>query len=332
MPKLVSLGEILMRLTCEDHLRFSQAGKFEVVYGGSEANVLISAANFGLDSNFVSVLPDNDFGKAAVADLKIHDIGTGDIVFKGDRLGLYFLERGAINRSAKVIYDRTNSAFSEIKKEWFDWEEILLDCDWFHWSGITPALSQNAADVCLEAVKAAEKMGITISADLNYRGNLWNYDVKPGEIMTELVSRSNILLAGHYACKQFFRIEAKENSNAELFEKLTGKFPKLQKIAITNRIERNASHHQWSASLFTERKILNSEVYDLFPIVDRVGTGDSFMGALIYGLKSFDEQKALEFATAASSLKHTISGDFNRVTREEVLKLVDGDRSGRINR
>ncbi len=332
MSKLVCLGEILMRLTCEDHLRFSQGRRFDVVYGGSEANVLISAANFGLETAFVSVLPDNDFGKAAITDLKINNVDIDQVLFKGDRLGLYFLERGAIHRSSKVIYDRADSAFSKIRKEWFDWEEILANCDWFHWSGITPALSKNAAEVCLKAVETAEKMGITISADLNYRGNLWNYDANPGEIMTELVSRSNILLAGHYASEQFFGIETTENSNAALFEKLAEQFPKLEKIAVTNRLEKNASHHQWSASLFSKGRIFNSDIYDLFPIVDRIGTGDSFMGALIFGLKNYDEQKALDFATAASGLKHTISGDFNRVTREEVLKLVNGDRSGRISR
>lgn len=330
MQRLISLGEILMRLTCEQYLRFGQTGKFNIFYGGSEANVLISAAGFGKAAGFVTVLPDNEFGKASLSDLKLNSINTDQVLLKGDRLGLYFLEKGAVNRSAKVIYDRENSAFALAKREWFNWEEILKDCDWFHWSGITPALSQNAADICLDAVETAEKLGITISADLNYRGNLWKYDSDPGAVMSQLVAKSDVLLAGHYACQQFFSF--KKGTNQDLFKQLKAKFPKLKKIAITNREEINASHHKWAASLFSGSSEYNSVVYDLYPIVDRVGTGDSFMGALIYGLQNYDEQKALDFATAASALKHTVEGDINRVTKEEVLKLVEGDRSGRISR
>lgn len=332
MQKLVSLGEVLMRLTCENHLRFSQSNKFEVVYGGSEANVLITAANFGKPADLVTVVPDNDFGKASVSNLKINNISTHNVKYKGDKLGLCFLERGAVNRSSKIIYDRSNSAFSDIKRVWFNWKEILKDCDWFHWSGITPAISKNAAQVCLDAVETAEKMGITISADLNYRENLWKYHVDPSEIMTKLVSKSSVLLAGNYACKQFFGIQTKDSSNKILTEKLIKKFPKLKTIAITNRVEINASHHKWSAFLYNGKKTLNSETYDIFPIVDRIGTGDSFMGALIYGLQNHEDQMALDFATAASCLKHTILGDFNQVNKEEVIKLMKGDRSGRINR
>lgn len=332
MQKLVSLGEILMRLTCENYLRFSQADRFEVSYGGSEANVLITATNFGKTSDFVTVVPDNELGQTAVSDLKINKVGINNIQHRGDRLGLYFMERGAINRSGQVIYGRTNSAFSELEKEWFDWEEILKDCDWFHWSGITPAVSESAANVCRDAIETAAKMGITISADLNYRANLWQYEVDPQKIMTEFVAKSDLLLAGKYACKQFFSLETDNITDIELSKKLIGKFPNLSKIAITNREEINASHHKWSAFLCSNSQYYTSDTYEIFPIVDRVGTGDSFMGALIYGLQNYDEQKALEFATAASSLKHTIHGDFNRVSKEEVLKVVKGDRAGRISR
>lgn len=332
MQRLVSLGEILMRLTCVNNLRFSQADKFEVSYGGSEANVLITAANFGKRAEFVTVLPDNELGRSAVSDLKIHNIGIENILFKGEKLGSYFMERGAINRSGKVIYNRANSAFSELEREWFNWKEILKDCDWFHWSGITPAISQNAADVCRDAIETASAMGITISADLNYRANLWKYKAEPQEIMSEFVAKSDLLLAGNYACEQFFNFEIKGVGNKELTGKLIEKFPNLKRIAITNREEINASHHKWSAFLYSESTHFNSDIYEIFPIVDRVGTGDSFMGALIYGLQNYDEQKALDFATAASSLKHTIPGDFNRVSKEEVLKVVEGDRAGRISR
>ncbi len=332
MKKLVSLGEILLRLSPRDNLRFSQATAFETVYGGSEANVLISAANFGKASEFISVVPDNDLGKAAISELKLNEVGVKNIKFRGDRLGLYFLEKGAINRGSKVIYDRENSSFSNIQANWFDWDEIFENCDWFHWSGITPAVSENAAEVCKKAVEKAEEKGITISGDLNYRGNLWQYKVDRKNVMSELVSRTHVLLAGHYACKQFFDMEAENNSGKELSQKLKNQFPKLEKIAITNREELNASHNKWSAQLFSEDITYESAQYDIYPVVDRVGAGDSFMGALIYGLQQYDLQKALDFAVAASCLKHSISGDINRVSREEVLKLAEGDRTGRISR
>ncbi|UJH90658.1 sugar kinase [Antarcticibacterium sp. 1MA-6-2] len=272
MQKLVSLGEILMRLTCENYLRFSQAEKLEVGYGGSEANVLISAANFGKPSEFVSVLPNNDLGKAAVADLILNDVGTTNIIYRGEKLGSYFMERGAINRSGKIIYDRAYSAFSEIQREWFNWREILKDCDWFHWSGITPAVSKNAADVCRDAIKTAAEMGITISADLNYRANLWQYDVDPQEIMTEFVQQSHILLAGNFPCEKFFALQTEGLNNEELTKLLIDKFPNLEKIVVTNRKEINASHHTWSAFLFSNSKGYTSDTYEIFPIVDRVGT------------------------------------------------------------
>ncbi len=332
MKKLVSLGELLMRLSCEDALRFPQVNNFKVVYGGSEANVLITAANFGLKTEFLSVLPENDLGKSAINDLRNNNVGLNHIKFEGKRLGLYFLETGAINRPGKIIYDRENSAFSQIEPEWFNWDEIFKDCNWFHWSGITPAISAKATKVCLHAVEVAKSKGIKISGDLNFRGNLWQYQgANPKETMTKLVEQSDVLLAGAYACSQFFNIKDIQN-NHELSKALQQKFPSLQRIAITNREELNASHHKWSANMFTGAELLSSTEYDIYPIVDRVGAGDSFMGALIYGLQHFEDQKTLDFATAASCLKHSIVGDFNRVSKEEVLELIEGDGSGRIKR
>ncbi|TDN90353.1 2-dehydro-3-deoxygluconokinase [Salegentibacter sp. 24] len=332
MNKLVSLGELLMRLSCENALRFSQVGNFNIDYGGSEANVLITASNFGLNTEFLSVLPDNDLGKAALSDLRNNKVSIKHIKFQGNRLGLYFLEAGAINRPGKVIYDRENSAFSAIDPEWFNWREIFKDCHWFHWSGITPAISANAAKVILHALKLAKSKGIKISGDLNYRGNLWQYEnANPKETMSELVAETDVLLAGSYACEQFFDIK-NVKSNSELSANLKERFPLLKQIAITNRKELNASHHKWSADLFTGTTLLSSKEYDIYPIVDRVGTGDSFMGGLIYGLQQFSDQKALDFATAASCLKHAIVGDFNQVSKEEVLELIEGDGSGRIKR
>lgn len=240
------------------------------------------------------------------------------------------MENGAVNRSSKVIYDRLQSAFSQLKPEWFNWEEILKDSDWFHWSGITPAVSENAAKACLDAVEAANEKEIVVSADLNYRANLWNYEVDPKEIMTNLVSKSTVLLAGSYACSKFFGINSEDH--LELGKRLMEKFPKLQYIAITDRREISASHHKWSASIYNGKEFYKSAEYDILPVIDRVGTGDSFMGALIYGLQNYDDQKALDFANAASCLKHTVTGDFNLVTKEEVLSLMQGDRTGRISR
>lgn len=332
MKKLVSLGELLMRLSCEDALRFSQVNNFQVVYGGSEANVLISASNFGIETEFVSIVPDNDLGKSALRDLRTNKVGLSHVHFQGKRLGLYFLETGAINRPGKVIYNRAYSAFSEIDPNEFNWDDIFKDCDWFHWSGITPAISKNTAEVLSKAIETAKSKRIKVSGDLNYRGNLWQYEgADPQKTMNNLVSKTDVLLAGEFACRQFFDLKNTQN-NLELFNVLKDIFPSLQQIAITNREEINASHHKWSANLFDGSNLLSSKSYDIYPIVDRVGAGDSFMGALIYGLQNFEHQKALDFATAASCLKHSIVGDFNRVNKEEVLELIEGDGSGRIKR
>ncbi len=332
MKKLVSLGELLMRLSCKDYLRFEQADQFQVHYGGSEANVLITASNFGLNTEFVSVLPNNPLGESALNILKANSVGIQHIHFGGKRLGLYFLETGAINRPGNVIYDRAHSGFSDINIATFNWDLIFEDCGWFHWSGIIPAISESASEVIHKALIIAKQKGIKVSGDLNYRGNLWQYkNAQPQKCMQELVSQTDILLAGSYACNQFFNMDLTAN-NTKLSQDLFKRFPKLQKIAITNRKELNASHHIWSADLFSDAEQFSSKRYEIYPIVDRVGTGDSFMGGLIYGLQHFDDQKALEFATAASCLKHTIGGDFNRVSREEVLNLVEGESSGRMKR
>ncbi|MDX1469923.1 MAG: sugar kinase [Flavobacteriaceae bacterium] len=332
MKKLVSTGELLLRLSTQNHLRFSQAVNFDATFGGSEANVVINAACFGKPAEFVTVLPKNDLGNSALNQLKLCGVNVKNIVFKGDRLGLYFLENGVINRGSKVIYDRQNSSFSNIQAEWFDWDDIFDGCDWFHWSGITPAISADSAEFLQIVLKKAVERNITISGDLNYRGNLWGYAVDRQKVMSELVSRTNVLLAGHYACEQFFNIKTNNYEGNELSSKLMKRFPLLQKVAITNRKEINASHNKWNAEMHTQDQIYKSQEYDIYPVVDRVGAGDSFMGALIYGLQKYDQEKALNFAVAASCLKHSISGDINRVSEEEVLKLAEGDRSGRISR
>ncbi len=330
MKKLVSTGELLLRFSTQEHLRFSQAVSFNATFGGSEANVVINAASFGKPAEFVTVIPDNDLGKAALGQLKLNGVKVENVKYCGDRLGLYFLENGVINRGSKVIYDRSDSSFSSIEAEWFDWDKIFEGCDWFHWSGITPAISAKAAQFLKIVLEKAVERNLTVSGDLNYRGNLWKYDVDREKVMKELVSKTNILLAGHYACEQFFDI--KTGDGDVLSSKLMDNFPSLEIIAITNRKEINASHNKWSGELHTRDNIYKSSEYDIYPVVDRVGAGDSFMGALIYALQKYDREKALNFAVAASCLKHSISGDINRVSEEEVLKLAAGDRSGRISR
>lgn len=336
MKKVVALGEILLRFSTTDHLRISQSNAFNADYGGSELNVLTSAANFGMDCEMVTVLPDNDLGMAAIMQMRKFNIGTQFIPKTGERLGLYFLEKGASVRGSKIIYDRAHSSFSQIQTGMINWEEVFKEADWFHWSGITAGVSQGAADVCLEAIEVAYKMGLTISTDFNYRANLWNYGKSAGEVMKAMVSKCHIILAGDYASRQYFDIHAtgdtEDDLNKSLCEKLKARFPVAKKIIITHRDNISALHNKWSAVLYADGKLLKSQTYDITDIVDRIGAGDSFMGALIYGLNHFEDQRALEFAVAASCLKHTVYGDANLVTAQEVIDLVQGDTTGRVRR
>jgi len=336
MKKVVALGEILLRFSTKDHLRISQSNAFNADYGGSELNVLTSAANFGMDCEMVTILPDNDLGMAAIMQMRKFNIGTQFIPRSGQRLGLYFLEKGASVRGSKIIYDRAHSSFAEIKTGMINWEEVFKNASWFHWSGITAGVSQGAADVCLEAIEVAYKMGLTISTDFNYRANLWNYGKSAGEVMEAMVSKCHIILAGDYASRQYFAIHATGNTtdeqNKSLCDKLKARFPIAEKIIITHRENISALHNRWSAVLYNDGKLLKSKSYEITDIVDRIGAGDSFMGALIYGLNHFDDQKALEFAVAASCLKHTIYGDANLVTAAEVIDLMQGDTTGRVKR
>lgn len=336
MKKIITFGEVLLRLSTPEYLRFTQAVNFNADYGGSELNVASTLVNFGMDAEFVSRIPDNDIGKSALMHIRKNGVSTNFINSGGDRLGIYFLEKGASMRGSKVVYDRAFSSFSTLKKGMINWEEVFKNASWFHWSGITPGISQDAADVCFEAIEVAHKLGLTVSTDFNYRANLWDYGKSPKEIMIKMVSLCDLILAGDYAAKQYFNLNPQGNSETELqvslCEKLKLLFPKVKKIAITNRIETNASQNKWSALLYDGTNLLRSKVYDIPFIVDRIGTGDSFMGALIYGLNNFDDQKALEFAVAASCLKHTIYGDTNQISREEVEKLLSGDGTGRVIR
>lgn len=343
MDKVALFGEIMLRLKTPEFLRFNQANLFEATFGGGEANVAVSLANYGIPTEYITALPDNDLGKSVIMDLRKYGVGTDSILMKGNRLGIYFLEAGAVSRASKVIYDRANSAFAEVKPGMLDWDKIFTGVQWFHWTGITPAVSEGAAAVCLEAVKAASEKGITISTDLNYRKNLWKWGKKASEVMPELVSHCDIILGNEEDAEKVFGIRPTEadvvggkvshDDYEHVCKELMKKFPKAKKVIITLRGSISASHNSWSGVLYDGKKLFSAPVYQITHIVDRVGGGDSFMGGLIYGLITYkDDQKALNFATAASCLKHTIQGDFNLVTVDEVEKLMAGDASGRVSR
>ena len=346
MKKVVTFGEIMLRLSPPGNLRFSQANSFDVVYGGGESNVAVSLANYGVPVEFVSRLPQNDMGACAMMEMRKRGVGTQHIAYGGERLGIYFLETGAVSRGSKVVYDRAHSAMAEITAGMIDWDEVFEGVSWFHWTGITPAISQGAADACLEAVKIASEKGITISTDLNYRAKLWKYGQPSEPIMTELTAYCDVILGNEEDAEKHFGIKPEgldittqgDQVNAEAFqsvcEQMMKKFPKAKKVITTLRGSISASHNTWAGILYDGKNIYISPEYQITHIVDRVGGGDSFMGGLIYGLLEYpeDDQNALNFAVAASCLKHTIKGDANLVTVAEVEKLMSGDASGRVAR
>lgn len=346
MNKVVTFGEIMLRLSPQGFLRFSQSNSFDVVYGGGESNVAVSLANYGVPVDFVTRLPQNDIGQCAMMEMRKRGVGVDKIIYGGDRLGIYFLETGAVSRGSKVVYDRAHSAISEIKPGMVDWKSVFNDVNWFHWTGITPAISQGAADTCLEAVKIASEMGVTVSTDLNYRAKLWNYGVEPEAIMTELTSYCDIILGNEEDAEKHFGIKPEgldittqgAHVKAEAFlsvcQQMMQKFPRAKKVITTLRGSISASHNTWAGVMYDGKQMYKSNEYQITDIVDRVGGGDSFMGGLIYGLLKYpqNDQNALDFAVAASCLKHTIKGDANLATISEVEKLMGGDSSGRVAR
>jgi 2-dehydro-3-deoxygluconokinase len=344
MKKIVTFGEIMLRLSPPNQLRFGQARSFDATYGGGESNVAVSLSNYGLETEYVTRLPSNDLGESCLQYFRQYGVGTQHILRGGNRLGIYFLENGAVMRGSQVIYDRADSSFATITPNMFDWEIIFKDAGWFHWTGIAPAVSQGAAAVCLEAVKTAREMGVTISCDLNYRAKLWKWGKPASEVMQELVSYCDVAIGNEEDAEKVFGIQAPETNITQgkvtadkyqfVCESLSKKFPNLKTIAITLRSSFSASHNTWSAILWQAEKMITGPIYDITDIVDRVGSGDSFMGGLIYGLTTYpaDPQQALNFAIAASALKHTIFGDFNLVSKSEVEKLMKGDGSGRVSR
>ncbi len=334
----------MLRLATPEFLRFSQATTLEATFGGGEANVAVSLANYGIDARFVTSLPKNDIGEAAIATLRKYNVRTDCIHRGGDRVGIYFLETGAVSRGSKVVYDRANSSLASIKKGMIDWDQALDGASWFHWTGITPSVSQGAAEVCQEACETAAKKGITISTDLNYRAKLWKWGKKAGEVMEELVKHCDVILGNEEDAEMVFGIKPEGvdvkagHVTGAAYEsvgrQLMARFPKARKVIITLRGSVSASHNSWSGVLWDGKKLYQAPTYQITHIVDRVGAGDSFMGGLIYGLLTYsgDDQRALNFAVAASCLKHTIKGDFNLVTVDEVEKLMKGDASGRVAR
>ncbi len=343
--KVVTFGEIMLRLNPPGHLRFSQADTFEARYGGGESNVAVALANYGMDSHFVSRLPDNDLGECALQALRKYNVKTDGVLRGGERLGIYFLEMGAVQRGSKVVYDRDHSAMATIEAGMIDWDEVFKDADWFHWTGITPAISQGAADACLEAVRAANRLGVPVSTDLNYRKKLWNYGKDPMEVMPAIVECCDVILGNEEDAEKHFGLHPEAvdvTSGAEMdgkaylpvLKELMNKFPRCKMTITTLRGSISASHNSWSGVLYDGETLFETGTYQITDIVDRVGGGDSFMSALIYGLLTYkdDKQKALDFAVAASCLKHTIMGDANLVTVDEVEKLMEGDGSGRVSR
>jgi 2-dehydro-3-deoxygluconokinase len=344
MKKIVTFGEIMMRLSPPEFLRFGQARSFDVIYGGGEANVAVALASFGLPVDYVTRLPDNDLGTACLQFLRQYGVGVDKIVRGGERLGIYFLEMGAVQRGSKVIYDRAHSAIATVEKGMIDWQQVFADADWFHWTGITPAISAGTAAVCLEAVQTAKEMGLTVSCDLNYRKKLWKWGKSPGEVMPELVGYCDAAIGNEEDAAKVFGIHAPDTDVTSgqvdagkyryVCESLGERFPNLRTVAITLRGSRSASHNTWSGVLWAASEFYTAPTYEITHIVDRVGGGDSFCAGLIYGMRTYgeDRQRALDFAVASSCLKHSIFGDFNLATVAEVEKLMGGDASGRVSR
>ncbi|QEE17491.1 PfkB family carbohydrate kinase [Promethearchaeum syntrophicum] len=341
---VVTLGEIMLRLKSPNFERLLQNPVLKASFGGSESNVAISLANFGIPSRFVSALPNNQLGLAVIRFLKSMNVDTSYIQMQGTRLGTYYLETGSGPRPSKVIYDRSNSSISQAKTEDFDWDLIFKDVKWFHISGITPALSQKSADISLSAIKFARNLGINISCDLNYRKNLWNYGKPAKEVMGKIVPLIDIIIANEEDLQKSLGIEedqiiGTENLDPQKYEKMLKKvseqFPNIKIIATTLRESFSADHNDWSALCYEKatNTTFFSRKYALKNIVDRVGAGDAFAGGFIYGIYSkLDIQGALEFAVAASTLKHTIPGDINRVSIKEVKNFLEGESSGRVQR
>ncbi len=342
MKRYITFGEIMLRLKPFNSKRLFQSPLLEATFGGGEANVAVGLARFGLNVAYVSVIPNNPIGDACIGELRRQGVDTSLIVRKGDRLGIYFLEAGANQRSSKVIYDRSHSAIAEAKPGDIDWDKVFEEASWFHITGITPAISLSAAELSLEAVKKAREKGLTVSCDLNFRKNLWKYGKSAPEIMRELVKYVDIAVSNEEDCQKSLDVKIDVDVESgklqvekyrELTDKVLNLYPNIQKIAITLRESHSADYNGWSAVLENRQDFFASKKYEIHDIVDRVGGGDTFAAGLIYGLNHFsNDQDALEFAIAASCLKHSIPGDLPLISVEEVKSLAKGAASGRVQR
>ena len=342
MARIVTLGEIMLRLKSPALERFFQSPSLEATFGGGEANVAVSLANFGMDAAFVTALPSNAIGEACLRDVRGFGVDVSGIKMVDGRMGIYFLETGSNQRPSKVVYDRADSCIAKAPVDLFDWKKIFDGATWFHITGITPAISQSAAELSLAAVKAAKEMGLTVSCDLNYRKNLWKYGKKAAEVMREMAKYVDVAVANEEDVQKSLEITVDVNVESgeldrekyrALGDKVLVEYPDMKMIAITLRESHSADWNGWAACLNDGKNFYVSKKYEIRDIIDRVGGGDSFAGGLIYGLTHYeDKQQALEFAVAASCLKHSIIGDFNRVSVSDVEKLAGGDGTGRVQR
>ena len=342
MARIITFGEIMLRLKSPALERFFQSPSLEATFGGGEANVAVSLANYGMDAAFVTALPNNAIGEACLRDVRSFGVDVSNIKLTDGRMGIYFLETGSNQRPSKVVYDRADSAIAKAPIDLFDWEKIFAGADWFHISGISPAISASAAELSIAACKAAQKMGVTVSCDLNYRKNLWKYGKEAKEVMGELAKYIDVAIANEEDFQKSLGITAASDVESgsldrNVYEGIAKKamelYPNIKLVAITLRESKSADRNDWAACIYDGKEFYVSRKYEITDIVDRVGGGDSFSGGLIYGLLTYEKQSdALEYAVAASCLKHTISGDYNRVTVPEVVALMKGSGSGRVER
>ncbi|WP_299118878.1 sugar kinase [uncultured Winogradskyella sp.] len=330
--KVITFGEVMMRLSPPGYEKFSQASSFELVYGGGEANVGISCAYLGMKAAHVTRFPDNALGKAATQFLRKHWLSTEHVIYGDEMMGKYFLEKGAVHRSSEVIYEREGSAFSLIEPSMIDWEDVLKDADWFHWTGITPAISKGAANSCLDAIKTANKLGITVSGDINSRNNMWKYGKTMQEVIPDLVRNTDVVITSSSGIREMFSLGKLDDKFQDLAIELIDLFPNIKKVVKKTRRIISASHHQIQGKMWNGQDYIKSDMLNITHIIDRVGTGDAFAAGLIYGLLHYDNKQAIEFASAACALKHTVPGDVNTVSLENVETLLQSDTAGAIKR
>jgi len=336
MKQVVTFGEIMMRLSPPLQNRLSQASSLDITYGGGDANVAAGLAYLGVPAAHAGCFPDNAVGHAAAQHFRGHGVDMQHCVFRGHRLGLYFLEVGASLRASRIVYDRYDSAFANLQPEWFNWDEVFRNAQWLHWTGITPAISATAAQATREAIAAARRLGLTVSADVNYRRNLWQYGQRAQDVMPELVAGCDLVVCTEGDAEDLFGIKAApdtDNSFVSMSEQLIARFPHIRTVIATRRDTRSASHERIQGLAFSGGGYYETEFFDINPVVDRIGGGDSFISGFIYGQLTYPTvQQALTFAVAASALKHTIPGDINLVTAAEVEHIVAGNTTGRLLR